>query len=61
MADIYMVYASEDRGLAEKLYSHLEKQWEVWWDDKIVGPFSATIEAEIPRSKCMVMLLSKFF
>lgn len=58
MADIYMVYASEDRGLAEKLYGHLEQQWDVWWDDEIVGPFALAIEDQIPKSKCMVMLLS---
>ncbi len=59
MADIYIVYASEDRNLAEKLHSHLEQQWETWWDDNIVGPFALAIESEIPKSKCMVLLLSE--
>ncbi|WP_028670691.1 toll/interleukin-1 receptor domain-containing protein [Saccharospirillum impatiens] len=59
MSDVYMVYASEDRGIAEEVYGHLEKLWDVWWDDKIVGPFSRAIEDQIPKSKCMVLLLSE--
>lgn len=59
MADIYIVYAKEDLNLAKKLYAHLEQQWETWWDDKIVGLFALAIETEIPKSKCMVLLLSE--
>lgn len=60
MPDIYIVYASEDRGLAEKLYGYLEQQWNVWWDDKIVGSYARAIEDQIPKSRCVVMLLSEF-
>ena len=59
MADIYIVYASEDRELTKKLRNLLEQLWDTWWDDEIVGSFAKAIETEIPRSKCMVMLLSE--
>lgn len=60
MSDIYIVYASEDRNLTERLFNLLEHQWDVWWDDKIVGSFAAAIESEIPKAKCMVVVLSRW-
>jgi queuine/archaeosine tRNA-ribosyltransferase len=59
MADIYIAYGSEDRRAAQLLYELLSLQWEVWWDDKIVGRFSDAIETEITRSACIVALCSK--
>ncbi len=58
MADIYIVYAKEDLEIAEKLHELLSEQWEVWWDDKIVGRFADAIENEIPKSGCIVAIFS---
>lgn len=58
MADIYIAYASEDRLIAERLYSIFSSQWDTWWDDKIIGDFSQAIEREIPNSKCLVVIFS---
>lgn len=54
MADVYLVYASENRGFAEKLHELLSPRWDVWWDDKIVGRFSDAIENEMPRARCAI-------
>jgi queuine/archaeosine tRNA-ribosyltransferase len=58
MADICIIYASEDRDVARKLYELLSQQWDTWWDEKIVGDFAKVIEAEIPKSRCIVPLFS---
>lgn len=60
MADIYIVYASEDRVIARRLYELLSEQWSVWWDDKIVGRYDKAIESEIPKAACMVAIFSKY-
>jgi queuine/archaeosine tRNA-ribosyltransferase len=59
MADICIIYAREDHAIAQKLYDLLSQQWDVWWDEKIVGDFAKVIEIEIPRSGCVVPLFSK--
>ena len=58
MADIYIVYASEDRGVAERLYNLLSLQWNTWWDDDLVGSFAEVIEAELPKAACILPLFS---
>lgn len=58
MADICIVYASEDRTVAEKLYKLLSERWDAWWDDIIVGRFDKAIESEIPKAGCIVALFS---
>jgi len=58
MADVYIVYAREDRSVAEKLHGLLALRWDTWWDDKIVGRFAKAIEAEIPKARCVVPLFS---
>ena len=58
MADICIVYASEDHSIAETLYTLLAAQYEVWWDDKIAGRFSQTIELELTKAGCIVALFS---
>ncbi len=58
MADIYIVYASEDCAVAEKLHGLLSPRWVIWWDDKITGRFARAIEAEIQRAGCMVPVFS---
>lgn len=58
MADIYIVYAREDRAVADKLHRLLSQQWDTWWDDKITGRFARAIESEIPKAGCVVPLFS---
>ncbi|MCC4113883.1 toll/interleukin-1 receptor domain-containing protein [Aromatoleum toluclasticum] len=58
MADICIVYASEDRAIAGKLYGLLAQRWDTWWDDKITGRFAKAIETEIPKAGCIVALFS---
>lgn len=58
MADICIVYASEDHAIAEKLHGLLSQQWDIWWDDKIVGRFRQAIEREIPKAGCIVAIFS---
>jgi len=58
MANVCIVYAREDRGIAEKLYALLSKQWDTWWDDDIIGEFPKVIEEEISKADCIVSLFS---
>lgn len=58
MADICILYARQDEGVAEKLYTILSKRWSVWWDRDIVGSFADAIEQEIPQSACVVPVWS---
>lgn len=54
MADVYLVYASENRGLAEKLHELLSPRWDLWWDDMIVGRFTDAIESEMQKVRCAI-------
>jgi queuine/archaeosine tRNA-ribosyltransferase len=58
MSDVYIIYASEDRAVAEKLVELLKPLWDVWWDDMIVGDFAKAIEREMKRAKCVIPLWS---
>jgi queuine/archaeosine tRNA-ribosyltransferase len=58
MADVYIVYAHEDRTVAEKLHTLLAPRWDTWWDDKITGRFAKAIETEMPKARCVVPLFS---
>lgn len=58
MADLFVAYSSCDRAVAEKLVEVLRPQWDVWWDDLIVGDFDAAIEREIPVARCLIVLWS---
>lgn len=58
MPDVYIVYASEDRAVAEKLYGLLAPRWDTWWDDKITGRFAKAIETEMQKARCVVPLFS---
>lgn len=60
MADIYIIYATEDRQIATDIYELLSGQWDVWWDDYIVGPYNPAIEAELPKATCVISLFSEF-
>jgi queuine/archaeosine tRNA-ribosyltransferase len=59
MADIYIVYGSENVELAEKLVELLSQQWkDVWWDKKIVGKFRKIIEKVLPGTGCVIAINS---
>jgi len=58
MADVYIVYASENVKLAERIFELLSQQWNVWWDKKIVGRFRHVIESELPKSGCIIAINS---
>jgi hypothetical protein len=58
MADIYIVYAREDLDVASKLHDRLSPQWDIWWDDNIVGDSAKAIEEEILKAKCILPLFS---
>lgn len=60
MADVYIVYARENRSAAEKLHGLLAPRWDIWWDDKIVGRFAKAIETEMPKARCVVPLFSAY-
>jgi hypothetical protein len=62
MADVFISYSREDRECAELLARALsERGWKVWWDRQInVGrSFSETIERELDRARCVVVLWSR--
>lgn len=61
MADIYIIYARENQDAARELYNLLSQRWDVWWDEDLVGDFAKVIEAEIPKSSCVVPLYSGYF
>ena len=58
MADIYIVYAREDHDAAKQLVDRLSPQWEIWWDDNLVGNFADVIEKEVPKAACILPLFS---
>ncbi len=59
MADIYLIYAGEDRAKVKKLFEFLSKTWSVWWDQMIRQRFAAEIEDEITRAGCVLVFWSK--
>jgi len=59
MADIYIVYAKENKKVALTLFELLSQQWNVWIDRKIVGSFRQIIEKELPASGCVIAVNSK--
>lgn len=58
MADIYIIYASENRDVARKLHELLSEQWDTGWDDNLVGDHRKKIPAEIKKAECVVPLYS---
>lgn len=60
MSDVYIVYPRENLANAERLYALLSPQWDVWWDDNIVGEWGPAIEANLAKTKCIVAIFSAF-
>jgi len=62
MDDIFISYAREDRGRAERLARRLrDKGFSVWWDRKIVAgkAFDEVIQSALDGAKCVIVLWSK--
>lgn len=60
MSDVYIVYPKENLATTERLHELLSPQWEVWWDDNIVGDWRPAIEENLANTKCIVALISAF-
>lgn len=61
MADLYIIYAREDKSSAKELHALLSQRWIVLWDEDFVGDFAQIIETEIPKARCVVPLYSHSF
>lgn len=62
MADLFLSYASEDRGRVSPLVGALEDAgWTVWWDrDLIAGPdFTDSIQSALDGASCIVVVWSQ--
>jgi formylglycine-generating enzyme required for sulfatase activity len=62
MSDIFISYASEDRGKAQLLAQALANQgWAIWWDPKIPPgkTYDEVIEEALDNARCVVVLWSK--
>jgi len=59
MADICVIYLSEDEVIVGQLVTLLKKHWDVWWAPDIAhGDFEEVIREEISKSKAVVAVLS---
>ncbi len=62
MSDIFISYASEDRGRAKQLAEVLTQQdWSVWWDRKIPPgkTWAEVIEQQLDAARCIIVLWSR--
>ncbi len=59
MADVYIIYAKENRDIAVKVHDLLSKSWTVWMDDLIVGDFATAIKENLQKAACVVALYSE--
>ncbi len=60
MAELCVVYLSEDETTVEKLVKLLRRHWDVWWArDMSHGDWEETVRAEIPKSLALVPVLSQ--
>lgn len=60
MAELCVVYLSEDEAIVERLVVLLRKHWDVWWARDIAhGDWEEAVRAEIPQSLAFVPVLSR--
>lgn len=59
MAEICVVYLSEDEPIVEQLVTLLRRHWDVWWARDIAhGDWEEVVRKEIPKSIALVPVLS---
>jgi hypothetical protein len=58
MADIFIIYASENRQVAKLLYAELSLKWDVVYDYFSVDDFAIYIEEQISKAKCVLPVFS---
>lgn len=62
MADICIIYLSEDEDIVERLVVLLRRYWSVWWARDIAhGDWEEALRAEIPKCLAIVPVLSAHF
>ena len=62
MALVFISYAREDKGIAERLAKELEKKgWDVWWDPRLRPgqTFRTIIQQQLDTADCIIVLWSK--
>lgn len=60
MAEICVVYLSEDGPIVERLVALLRKHWDVWWARDIThGDWEDAVRSEIPKASAIVPVLSQ--
>lgn len=60
MAEICVIYLSEDEAITGKLVTLLKKYWDVWWADDIAhGDWEEAVRNEIDKSTAVVAVLSQ--
>jgi hypothetical protein len=62
MVDVFLSYASEDRGKAEPFVAVLERQkWSVWWDMRIPPgeDYESFIKQRLDAARCVIVLWSR--
>ncbi|WP_417247427.1 toll/interleukin-1 receptor domain-containing protein [Celeribacter sp.] len=58
MADIFISYTKKNKDTARNLFQALSAQWDVWWDDTLVGDYVEEIEAELKAAQCLIPIWS---
>lgn len=60
MAEICVIYLSEDEAIVEQLVTLLKKHWDVWWAHDIAhGDWEEAVRSEIGKSIAVVSVLSQ--
>lgn len=60
MADICVIYASEDEAIVEKLVTLLRREWDVWWGEDITqGDWEKEARSEIEKAQVVLPVLSR--
>lgn len=60
MAEICVIYGSEDEDIVVRLVNLLRRQWDVWWSEEIShGPWEDAARKEIEDAKVVLAVLSQ--